>query len=145
MFLALWHLLWSLQEVLCLSSLKHMLHCKRARFVFVSLELRLLQTGDTFYFVSWSILDYVKIAETHREPAGAGGKKAGLVPLPADPGSVLYPVLITGTPPCSLSLSSCVRNLLHTPVPTTLGFPRLPEPEVYLQLIANCLKPTVHR
>lgn len=55
----------------------------------------------------------------------------------------MYPVLITGTSPCSLSLSSYVSNLPHTPVPTTLGFTRLPEPEVYLQLIANCFKPTV--
>lgn len=48
-------------------------------------------------------------------------------------------------PPCSLSLGSCVSNLPHPPVPTTLGFICLPEPEVYLQLIANCLKPTMHR
>lgn len=116
------------------SPFKHKPYYKKAKYVSISLDHRLLLTKNTFYSVLLNILECIKIAEIHEKShswlavssaggqGGGSGQKAGLLPLSSDSGSPGASVLSTETllAPCSSSLSSCLNNQPHIPIPPTL-------------------------
>lgn len=98
------------------SSFKLKLYCKRASYMSISLDHRLLRTDDTFCCVPLNILKCIRITETHTYTQshtagcpliqqGPGQKAATPLFLSADPHSVCYIISNCRHPLGSWSLS----------------------------------------